>query len=449
MAKVVLEDSKRGGLQSSPSKALDVRGTLDFFVKNTNSLESNEVINPSPALILSLKEKIGDIVEVELEAQLDLLTQSILRWGSISCNSPAQTIGKTFRRLDFKQLREIERNGTMWDLLGELDHAKIEPLENTISFSMPKAMRQIYPNLSKRNHVGFDGASVALRTSSVSIVYARAGSYGYSQQTKNEERLSLNSGINRIWCDIAPLIPSVPNALATDEGLRQLLMEDFEKKVSGQDQILMAEIEALARVEAMAAMLCVEEYGQFIDLVFIDGPMYMAQDGFEPSLTRANYLKHVGLPHISVVKNLIASPVMKAAGQKKNWTDFAFFATSLHPGERSCAFLKHDEGKYSIPHIELKRVLFYYKTLQGDLFRYEIPFWVWELEKGRTELLDCCIADSLLTGGGFSFILSQVDNFVRIRKNLRVLLRSLQQMRLREYNVELSEPYDQKRFWWV
>lgn len=449
MAKVVLEDSKKGGLQSSPTQGLDARGTLDFFVKSTNSLESNEVINPSPALVLLLKEKIGNIVEVELGAQLSLLTQSILRWGSISCNSPAQTIGKTFRRLDFKQLREIERNGTMWDLLGELDHAKVEPLETTISLSMPKAMRQIYPNLTKRNHVGFDGASVALRTSSVSIVYARAGSYGYSQRTKNEERLSFNSGINRIWCDIAPIIPSVPNALVTDEGLRQLLMEDFEKKVSGQDQILMAEIEALARVEAMATMLCVEEYGELIDLVFIDGPMYMARDGFEPSLTRANYLKHVGIPHISVVKNLIASPVMKAAGQKKNWTDFAFFATSLQPGERSCAFLRHDEGKYSIPHPALKRVFFYYKTLQSDLFRYEIPLWVWELEKARTELLDCCIADSLLAGGGFSYVLSQVDQFVRIRKNLRVLLRSLQQKRLREYNVELSEPYDQKRFWWV
>jgi len=181
-------------------------------------------------------------------------------------------------------------------------------------------------------------------------------------------------------------------------------------------------------------MLCVEEYGELIDLVFIDGPMYMARDGFDPSITRANYLKHVGIPHISVVKNLIASPVMKAAGQKKNWTDFAFFATSLQP---------------SIPHPELKRVFFYYKTLQGDLFRYEIPLWVWELEQVRTELLDRCIADSLLAGGGFSFVLSQVDQFVRIRKNLRVLLRTLQQMRFREHKITLSEPYDQKRFWWV
>lgn len=449
MAKVVLNNSKRRELQNSPPQGLDSRGTLDFFVKSTNSLESNGEINPTPTIELALKAKIGDTNDVELGAQLDLLTQSILRWGSISRPSPAQTIGRTLRRLDFKQLREVERNGTVWDLLGELDHAQVEPLETIISFNMPKAMRQVYPTLTKMNLVAFDGASVALRTSSVSIVYARAGSYGYSQRTNNEERLSFNSGINRIWCDIAPIIPSVPNALVADEGLRQLLMEDFEKRVSGHDQILMAEIEALARVEAMAAMLCVEEYGELIDLVFIDGPMYMARDGFDPSITRANYLKHVGISHISVVKNLIASPVMKAAGQKKNWTDFAFFATSLQPGERSCAFLRHDEGKYSIPHPELKRVFFYYKTLQGDLFRYEIPLWVWELEQVRTELLDRCIADSLLAGGGFSFVLSQVDQFVRIRKNLRVLLRTLQQMRFREHKIELSEPYDQKRFWWV
>ncbi len=449
MAKVVLEDSKRGGLQSSPTQVLDARGTLDLFIKSTNSLESKGDINPTPALVLALKTKIEDTDEVELGVQLDLLTQSVLRWGSISCPSPAQTIDRTFRRLDFKYLREVERNGTVWDLLGELDHTQVEPLETTISFSMQKAMRQTYPTLIKKNLVGFDGASVALRTSSVSIVYARAGSYGYSQRTKNVERLSFNSGINRIWCDIAPIIPSVPNALVTDAGLKQLVIEDFEKKFSGQDPILMAEIEALARVEALAAMLCVAEYGELIDLVFIDGPMYIARDGFEPSLTRTNYLRHVGIPLISVVKNLIASPVMKAAGQKKNWTDFAFFATSLQPGERSCAFLKHDEGKYSIPHPGLKRVFFYYKTLQGDLFRYETPLWIWELEHVRTELLDCCIADSLLAGGGFSFVLSQADQFVRIRKNLRVLLRTLQQMRLKEHKVELSEPYDQKRFWWV
>lgn len=449
MTKVVLEDSNRGELQRAPSLGFAARGACDATVKGANSWGNMGEVNPTPALVLALKDKIGGTGAVELGAQVEQLTQSILRWGSISRPFPIQTIGRTLRRLDFKQLREVERNGTVWDLLGELDHAQVEPLETTISIEMSKTRRQVYPALAKKNLVGFDGASVALRTSSVSIVYARASSYGYSQRTNNEERLSFNSGVNRIWCDIAPIIPSVPNALVTDEGLRQLVMEDFEKTVSGQDQILMAEIGALARVEAMAAMLCVGEYGELIDLILVDGPMYVARDGFEPSLIRANYLKQVGIPHISVVKNLIASPVMKAAGQKQNWTDFAFFATSLQPGERSCAFLRHDEGKYVIPHLELKRVFFYYKTFQGDLFRYEAPLWVWELAQVRTELLDCCIADSLLAGGGFSFVLSQADQFVRIRKDVRGLLRSLQQMRLREQGVAPSEPYDQKRFWWV
>ncbi|MFQ5820355.1 MAG: hypothetical protein ACE5I5_10240, partial [Candidatus Heimdallarchaeota archaeon] len=60
MAKVVLEGSKRGKFKE----------TLDSFIKSTNSMKSNGEINPTPALVLALKAKIGDTDEVELGAQL-------------------------------------------------------------------------------------------------------------------------------------------------------------------------------------------------------------------------------------------------------------------------------------------------------------------------------------------------------------------------------------------
>lgn len=445
MADVVLERSKEGKdpykIKPSKNQKRHLETTLDQTVNNLKSSDSTGKNS-------LLSQNVGELTDSEspdLAVRVEMLTQSVRQWGSLTQSTPTQTIGRTFNRLNFNKLHEIEKNGTVWALLGDLDTTLIEPLETGISFSAPKHMHQVYPILAEKNLVGFDGASVAIRTSSVSIVYARAGSYGYSQRLTEKERLSFN-GINRIWCDIAPIIPLVPNSLVTDEGLKHLMIEDFEKKYKGPDKILMAEIEAQAQVESLATILCVKAYESLIDLILIDGPMYIAQDGFESSLTRAQYLKKKALPHFSVVKNLIASPVMNAAGQKKNWTDFAFFATSLQPGDRSCAFLRHDEGKFTIPHPCLKRVFFYYKTLQGDLFRYELPLWVWEQERDRRSLLDCCIADSLLGGGGMSFVIKKADQFVRIRKNLRLLLRSSYFSRLKDKNIELSEPYNQKRW---
>jgi len=445
MADVVLKRSKEGKksnkIKPSKNQKRYLETTLDLTIDHLKSSDTHG----NTGLTYELVEEQNNKNIFNLTARIELLEQSVSQWGSLTQSSPIKTIGRTFNRLNFKKLSEIEKNGTIWALLGELDTALIEPLETGISFSAPKHMHQVYPILAEKNLVGFDGASIAIRTSSFSIVYARAGSYGYSQRLIESERLSFN-GINRIWCDIAPIIPFVPNSLVTDDGLKQLMIEDFEKKYKGPDKILMAEIEAQAQVESLAVILCVKAYEKLIDLILIDGPMYIAQDGFESSLTRAQYLKKTAIPHFSIVKNLIASPVMGAAGQKKNWTDFAFFATSLQPGDRSCAFLRHDEGKFVISDPALKRVFFYYKTLQGDLFRYELPLWVWEQEKDQKSLLDCCIADSLLAGGGFSFVCKKADQFVRIRKNLRLLLRSSYFTRLKDENIELSEPYNQKRW---
>ncbi len=361
-------------------------------------------------------------------------------------SSPFVSLGKALQRINFNTLSHSNGHRKVLleeasQTLGEIDSCRIKRLDPNIVY--PIDITEPTDILNELNIVGFDGGSIAIYNYSCSTVYARGGSFAYSQG-RGERRLSLESGINRIWCDTAVNVAARPGVLSEEvhQWTLDQCADDVHEEMIIQDQVKRAEVWALALVEASSTALCLQEFWGKIDIVFLDGPQFVSREGFEPSLTRLKLLQNLGVPSIAIVKNPSGSPIMRACGISDT-SDTAFFEY-LEPGERSPMFLRIDEGKKKIPSKNLRRVFWYYKTQRGFICRCEIPHWCYQENGFKFD--EIVGADSALDGGKMSFVIGRADSIARIRSSMRTTMRALQKAGFSAHQVQYSEPYNQKRW---
>ncbi|MHA2406779.1 MAG: DNA double-strand break repair nuclease NurA [Candidatus Ranarchaeia archaeon] len=406
-----------------------------------SAIQSEEVFKLLTTLSeMHVKERLGSEIR-------DLLV-TVAGSGSLKNNtgSPFVSLGKALQRINFDSLSH--KHGHREVLLEEarqtltaIDESRIKQLETDIV--IPISIHHPTSTLNGLNIVAFDGGSIPIYNYSCSTVFARGGSFGYSQCT-GDRHLSLESGINRIWCDVAINVAARPGVLSEEVHKWTLdqCADDVNEEMILQDQVKRTEVYALALVEASAVTLCLQDFWDKIDVVFLDGPQYISREGYQPSLTRINLLQTLGIPSIAVVKNPGGSPVMRGCNIIDT-SDTAFFEY-LEPGERSPMFLRIEEGKKKLPSKDLRRVFWYYKTMRGFICRYEIPFWCYK--KGELAFDKIVAADSALDGGKLSFVGGRADSIARIRQSLRSTMRVLQKSGFIANDVQFSEPYNQERW---
>ncbi|MHA1917022.1 MAG: DNA double-strand break repair nuclease NurA [Candidatus Ranarchaeia archaeon] len=383
-----------------------------------------------------------------IENQVRNLLVSVASGGILGneAGNPFLSLDKAIHRIDFESLKNTGKNrkkrlGEAKTILQGLDNKKIRRLEEQIVFE--EEVREPSETLSDYNIVGFDGGSLPIYNYSCSTVYARGGSFGYSQKN-GKNRFTFESGINRIWCDLAVNIASKPGIIDEDAKISSIdnSTEDNNELMPLRDRIKRIEGYALALVESTSVISCLKEFSDKIDLVFLDGPQFISQEGFFPSLLRMITLRNLKIPSISVVKNPSGSPVMSAC-DINYISDTAFF-DYLNPGERSPLFLRCEEGAKQIPSQNIKRVFWYYKTKRGFISRYEIPYWCYK--QNKHDFSSITVADSELDGGNVSYIIGRADSIVKIPNQMRDYLRSIQKAKFHERDVNFTEPYNQHRW---
>ncbi|MFX0090845.1 MAG: DNA double-strand break repair nuclease NurA [Candidatus Hodarchaeota archaeon] len=368
------------------------------------------------------------------------LLRSIARNGSIdSADVPVRTLQTAIARLSESPFEKTIN----WHLLDNLDQSKVECLEEEWAFDLSSI--QPHKVLENMNLVGFDGSSMVLVDNQHACVYARGGSFGFSQ--RKVHRLSFLSGVNRFWCDIAINVEASRGVVQDDEE-RQKSLDKLadDSNYPYYDRVTLAEVEALALVEAASIILCCNDYKDNVDLVLHDGPLIVSRGGLNASIQRLRHMQMLKIPSINVVKNPTASPVLRAAGIPDS-TDGAFF-DRLEPGHRSTFFLQLSEARdLNIPR-PLTRALAYFKSLNGNfLFRWEVPLWV--LQHFGTEKVSKWIAaDSFMDKSGVGSCISRADSFVRIRSNLRLLMRETQRIQLQEKKLGFGQNFNQVRWPW-
>ncbi|MHA1861733.1 MAG: DNA double-strand break repair nuclease NurA [Candidatus Ranarchaeia archaeon] len=397
-------------------------------------------------VLTSLRQSTADDI---LDDRVRALFTSLIGIGGVEekCGSPYKTLRKALCRIDFPRLVHdyVEDRGQSLDKASEvletIDHNKVEPLEDPVV--TPLQIQNPTRVLAGLNIVAFDGGSLPIYNYSCSTVYARGGSFGYSQREK-EPRLSFESGVNRIWCDAAINVASRPDIF--NEEIRRWhldrIADDTTGEISLVDRVKQAELYLLSLVEAASVALCLRDYAEAIDLIVLDGPLFFGHEGFDASYTRMHLLWNTRKPCYSVIKNPSGSPVMRACGVKDT-SDVAFFEY-LEPGERSPMFLRHEDALPVVSKPELKRVFWYSKTDRGNLCRYETPWWCYK--KGKLAFDKIAAADSTLNGGKISFFLNRVDALVRIRRNFRTMLTALQRASFQSHGIRFTEPYNQIRW---
>ncbi|MHA2060499.1 MAG: DNA double-strand break repair nuclease NurA [Candidatus Ranarchaeia archaeon] len=389
---------------------------------------------------MQIKERLGGEIR-------DLLV-TVAGSGSLKNNtgSPFVSLGKALQRINFNSLSH--KDGHREVLLEEarctlstIDETRIAQLDSEVA--IPLDIHHPTHTLNGLNVVGFDGGSIPIYNYSCSTVFARGGSFGYSQST-GDRHLSLESGINRIWCDVAINVAARPGVLSEEVHKWTLdqCADDVNEEMILQDQVKRTEVYALALVEASAVALCLQEFRERIDIAFLDGPQFISREGYQPSLTRLRLLQTLNIPSVAVVKNPSGSPVMRGCNIIDT-SDTAFFEY-LEPGERSPMFLRLEEGKRKLPSKGLRRVFWYYKTQRGFICRYEIPYWCYEKEEYAYD--EIVAADSALDGGKLSFVGGRADSISRIRQSLRSTMRVLQKSGFIANDVQFSEPYNQDRW---
>jgi len=418
--------------------------TLERFLQQNNP---SSPLKASRSKVRDDNEEVGG-VEEEDHAPVFIL-KTVEANGSVSdASNPIPTIKKAFSRLNFSLLRS---NSSYYDekkletILENLDTSQVEMISHKSrgkSFVFDLRLEEPYKVFRNMNLVGFDGASLPLFNANFSIVYARAASFAYSQKDPRN-RLSFESGANRLWADIALNVASKPGIVS--EEVRRWQIDLLSDDLIGQlpfDRVDIAELQALSIVESAAIISCVEHYKDSIDLIFHDGPLF-SKTGFDYAIGKIQFLKKKGIGSINIVKTPIASPVMRACGITDT-TDVAFFDL-LPPGHRSPFFLKKSENFLAKLNEEERRSFFYYKTMDNDLIRVETPYWFVE-EKGMEKISSMISADSDLNGGKLSFMISKADAFVRIGQPTRRLLRLVQKTLFEQAGIEFTEPYDTKRW---
>ena len=132
----------------------------------------------------------------------------------------------------------------------------------------------------------------------------------------------------------------------------------------------------------------------------------------------------------------------------KDSTDAAYFER-LPPGTRSALFLHQSNSQRRSNQFKRESyVFFYYKTPTGQfLFRIEVPCWVLDEYEPET-IAGWVAADSAMSGGNNSHLITQVDAFVRLRGNMRALVRELFSRHLSARFGHLSENYNAVRWPW-
>lgn len=368
------------------------------------------------------------------------LLLSVARNGSIdSADVPVRTLQAAINRLS----EAVMEPRGQWGLLEGLDKSRIECLEDQWVFDLTSI--QPHKALENMNLVGFDGSSMVLVDNQHACVYARAGSFGFSQ--KKVHRLSFLSGVNKLWCDIAINVEASKGVVQNDEERKKSLDKLADDgKYPYYDRVTLAEVEALALVESTSIILCSNEYADRLDLVLHDGPLLVSRGGLNASIQRLRHLQMLNIPSINVVKNPAASPVLRATGIADS-TDAAFF-DRLEPGHRSAFFLCQEEARERDIPIPLARCFAYFKSLNGDfLFRWEVPLWVLQ-EFGPDQVSEWISADSFMDKTGVSACISRADSFVRIRSNLRILMRETHRIQLHDRSLGFGQNYNQIRWPW-
>ncbi|MFX0065391.1 MAG: DNA double-strand break repair nuclease NurA [Candidatus Hermodarchaeota archaeon] len=376
----------------------------------------------------------------DIDPEVLQLLLAVARNGSLdSADVPVRTLQTALSRLS-----ESPTNITSdWHLLDNLDQSEVEALEDKWTFDLTSI--EPHKALEDMNVVAVDGSSMVIVDNQHASVYARGGSYGFSQ--KKIHRLSFLSGVNKVWCDVAINVEA-SRGVVQDIEERQHCLDKLadDNNYPYYDRVTLAEVEALALVEAASIILCCNEFVDNVDLILHDGPLFVSRGGYNASLQRLRHMHMLNIPSINVVKTPAASPVLHAAGISDS-TDGAFF-DRLEPGHRSSFFLQQMEAsKLRIP-TPLTRALAYFKSLNGKfLFRWEVPLWVLQ-QFGPEKVAEWIAADSFMDKTGVSFSISRADSLVRIRSNLRTLMRETQRVQLQERGLKFTQNFNQTRWPW-
>ncbi len=416
--------------------------SINQFVNN--STETNKI--PLSSSEQSKPEKTEAVSKIFTKHISEMLSSISVNGNVEFVGSPLPTLTKALDRLSLTPVTFQESTGLDNAEIANLNTPAIVNLEERCS--CPVDISNPHRIFQGKNLISVDGSSVALPAISFATIYARAGTYGFSQRKNAEQRLSFSQGVNRLWADVAINVEA-RHGIIVNEDRSNLLDKVLDDPLTYpyKDAATIAEIEALAMTEAIATILAIEQFGDQIDLAWLDGPLVMPYGGQKYSIQRLEELKKAKIPCLSIVKNPVASPVLKAAGMK-DATDAAYFER-LPPGTRSAFFLNRGNPKRRSHQIKRDPyAFFYYKTPTGQfLFRIETPRWVLD-EYGPETIAGWVAADSAMSGGNNSHLITQVDAFVRLRGNLRGLVRELFSRHLSEKFGHLSESYNAVRWSW-
>ena len=294
---MVFEATNSGSLESIMTPDAGRPAIEDTF----NPLILAAQVSQSVAEILTSLKRPGK--NEELNDRIRALFTGLVGIGEIDDRSgtPYKTLKRALKRINFSGLLEdyyTDRTKSLekaHEVIENIDSNRIELLED--SLVIPVKINNPAKILSGFNIVAFDGGSLPIYNYSCSTVYARGGSFGYSQRD-NDPRLSFESGVNRIWCDAAINIASRPNVFNDEVRKWQLdqIADDTTGQIALTDRVKRAEIYLLSMVEAASVILCLRDYAGVIDLVVLDGPLFFGHHAFEASYTRMQALRNSNKP---------------------------------------------------------------------------------------------------------------------------------------------------------
>lgn len=269
--------------------------------------------------------------------------------------------------------REIE------ELLNLLVDSKIvEPLEDSFKVSV----RTVDPIqiLSDKSIVGIDGGAFTIKFHPLRFIIAKSAIFTHTQRFRAQ-------GVRGIWRTAFSIVRKSGNF---EELLRRKVRE------------------VLVKVESKTTLEVIEEFGDNIDAIFWDGPLYNRRY-FDEFYNVVKAARDFSVPIIKLVKNSFSARIAQYLGFDE-LSDADLFSAFLGSRERSAFFLYKGPMAVDLP-IKFRPVFFYVKTSNKLILRYEFPYWVLE-EYGSGYIQRIIYADMQL-GGGLSYVLMRADNLAR------------------------------------